>query len=287
MKVQVAIVDAFVDGETGGNPAGVVLDADRFSVAQKLEIAKQVGLSETAFVSESESADFKLDFFTPQKQIAHCGHATIATFSHLSQLGRVPDADTSKETVDGNREVQVSGDFAYMGQLAPGYSAPDASTDELLGMLGLSEDQLVGEPAIVNTGNAFLILGVKTLQDLENLTPDFERIEAVSDQHDLIGFYIFTPQTNRSGRDASARMFAPRYGIQEESATGMAAGPLGCYLHDRMGLKHDSFLIEQGYSMQPMSPSCIEVVLTREGGEIRKLKAGGVGKPSRYMDVEI
>ena len=287
MKVQVAIVDAFVDGETGGNPAGVVLDADRFSAAQKLEIAKQVGLSETAFVSESESADFKLDFFTPQKQIAHCGHATIATFSHLSQLGRVPDANTSKETIDGNREVQVSGDFAYMGQLAPSYSAPDAGTDALLGMLGLSEGQLVGEPAIVNTGNAFLILGVKTLQDLENLTPDFERIEAVSDQHDLIGFYIFTPQTNRSGRDASARMFAPRYGIQEESATGMAAGPLGCYLHDRMGLKHDSFLIEQGYSMQPVSPSCIEVVLTREGGEIRKLKAGGVGKPSRYMDVEI
>ncbi|WP_245823732.1 PhzF family phenazine biosynthesis protein [Photobacterium proteolyticum] len=43
------------------------------------------GLSETAFVSQSDVADFKLAFFTPNRRIAHCGHATIATFSCLTQ----------------------------------------------------------------------------------------------------------------------------------------------------------------------------------------------------------
>ena len=60
MEIVVQIINAFIDGESGGNPAGVVLDADEFSAIQKLEIAAKVGLSETAFVSSSKSADFKL-----------------------------------------------------------------------------------------------------------------------------------------------------------------------------------------------------------------------------------
>ena len=85
--VTVQILNAFAENGTGGNPAGVVLNADDLSDKNKLEIAKKVGLSETAFVSKSNTEDFKLDFFTPNKQIAHCGHATVATFSYLRQIG--------------------------------------------------------------------------------------------------------------------------------------------------------------------------------------------------------
>ena len=48
------IINALVDGKTGGNPAGVVLDADDLSPKQKLEIASKIGLSETAFVSSKK-----------------------------------------------------------------------------------------------------------------------------------------------------------------------------------------------------------------------------------------
>jgi predicted PhzF superfamily epimerase YddE/YHI9 len=72
-------------------------------------------------------------------------------------------------------------------------------------------------------------------------------------------------------------MFAPLYGIPEESATGMAAGPLACYLHDVLGIKKDIYLIEQGYLMHPPSPSLITVELERNGGSVQKLMAGGKG----------
>lgn len=88
-KIEVQIINAFVDNQKGGNPAGVVLNADNLTNEQKLKVASKVGLSETAFVSKSTMADYKLDFFTPTRQIAHCGHATIATFSYLSQLGLI------------------------------------------------------------------------------------------------------------------------------------------------------------------------------------------------------
>jgi len=101
--VAVQVVNAFVDNGRGGNPAGVVLNAERFSQAQKQAIAAKVGLSETAFVSPSRTADFKLEFFTPTRQIPHCGHATIATFSYLVQLGLLDGARSSKEMLDGNR----------------------------------------------------------------------------------------------------------------------------------------------------------------------------------------
>lgn len=65
MKVTINVVNAFIDGAFGGNPAGVVLDADALTDQQRLTIAKTVGLSETAFVSASSVADFKLDFLPP------------------------------------------------------------------------------------------------------------------------------------------------------------------------------------------------------------------------------
>jgi predicted PhzF superfamily epimerase YddE/YHI9 len=119
--------------------------------AEMQRIAAAVGLSETAFVSASETEAFRLDFFTPNSRIAHCGHATVATFSYLASLGRVAE------------------------------------------------------------GNA-----------------------------------------------VSARMFAPRYGIDEESATGMAAAPLACLLHDRLRIAGDTIVIEQGMFMAPPSPSLLE-----------------------------
>ena len=58
-KAEVQIINAFVDSDKGGNPAGVVFNADSLSNDQKLSIAEKVGLSETAFVSKSNIGGFQ------------------------------------------------------------------------------------------------------------------------------------------------------------------------------------------------------------------------------------
>ena len=128
---------------------------------------------------------------------------------------------------------------------------------------------------------------MNSINDLATLTPDLSAISILSKKYGLVGFYIYTLESNINGRDASTRMFAPFYGITEEAATGMAAGPLACYLYDYMDINKKAILIEQGYAMTPASPSCIEVVLEIENNTITSLKAGGVGKPSRHLEVEI
>lgn len=292
--VTVQIVQAFVAGDEGGNPAGVVLDADRFTAVQKQAIAAQVGCSETAFVSTSTMAEFKLDFFTPTRQIAHCGHATIGTFSYLVQSGLLSGSASSKETIDGRREIVLRGDMAFMEQAAPRYAvpsalAPQATTAAILAALSLTDTDLLDgfAPLVVNTGVNFVIVPLRDATAVAAIQPDQPAIAALSEALDAIGVYAFSRECVGNGRDAGARMFAPAYGIPEESATGMAAGPLACYLHDQFGMDRTRFVIEQGFLMTPPSPSLLTAELTLKDGEIVGLLVGGRGIVRRSVTVRI
>ncbi len=289
MKINVQLVNAFVEGDGGGNPAGVVLDADALSDAQKQRVARQVGYSETAFVSASASADFKLDFFTPTRRIAHCGHATIAAFSYLAQLGRITGPNSSKETVDGKRAIHLRGELAFMEQTAPVYGSPGDWQATILASLQLDPSALLpgAVPRLVNTGNSFAIIPVADARTLARLQPDLDLIRRVSEGLGLVGYYAFTLDTQGPGRQAGARMFAPLYGIAEEAATGMAAGPLAAYLHDHLAVATDQFLIEQGAYMPVPSPSLIRVELIRTGSRIDRLFVGGAGRVIGRKTVEL
>lgn len=269
-------VFAFTDDNRGGNPAGVIINADGISSKEKQQIASNLGLSETAFVSRSEIADFKLDFFTPKRQIPHCGHATVAAFSLLSRLG-LSSEKSSKETIDGIREISKRGDSIYMQQNSPVYSSVTEHEKPILASLGLSPDDLIsGLPIIsVSTGNGTLIVPVKDAAILKSLDVNQIQVMEISEQLDLVGIYVFCTEVDKISRDAQARMFAPRFGIPEESATGMAAGSLACYLHDVVKIKKTEFLIEQGSLMQKPSPSLIKVELELNESEISSLLVGG------------
>ena len=282
--ITVHIINGFVSDGTGGNPAGVVLDADKLDEAQMLKIAGQIGLSETAFVSKSDKAGFRLDFFTPNRRIAHCGHATIAAFAHMSATNLVADGITSKDTVDGPRKIIIDSGTAFMEQLAPVYSEEkdwkkeQVTNEAVLESLGLTREDLLpeGAPVRVNTGNSFMLIGIKSIDILKKIQPDQQAIHGISDALDLIGYYVFT--TDTPDHDATTRMFAPRYAIEEEAATGMAAGPLASLLHDRLGFDKVELVIEQGKYMPQPSPSVLNARLSLENGKITGLMVGGEGK---------
>ena len=116
---------------------------------------------------------------------------------------------------------------------------------------------------------------------------DFGLISEISEEFDLIGYYVFSTDTESKGSDATSRMFGPRYGILEESGTGMAAGPLACYLYDVLKKKKESFYIQQGEYMAAPSPSLIVVDLLIKNGEIKSLMAGGMGMLKSKLEIEI
>lgn len=289
MNIDVKVINAFaVDGK-GGNPAGVILNADYISGEQKQIVASKLAFPETAFVSKSNVADFKLDFFTPTKQIPHCGHATIGTFTYLKKNGFISGQHSSKETIDGIREIVFENGHAFMEQKAPHYQTlNDDEMQAVLASLKLpAADFLPGLiPTIVNTGNRFLIVPVKSEEVLRDLEPIPDQVARISEIFGLIGYYLYTPVAGEEIQ-VTTRMFAPFYGIAEEAATGMAAGPLACYLHDIVGHKQARFLIEQGRFMAWPSRSILEVRLVAKSQKIQKLYVGGDAYVFSEVSIEI
>ena len=64
LRLPMMVLDAFTNVRYGGNPCAVVFDADKLTAHQMQLIAREMNLSETVFVMESQQADFKLRFFS-------------------------------------------------------------------------------------------------------------------------------------------------------------------------------------------------------------------------------
>lgn len=120
--IEIYVTSAFCKDNSGGNKAGVVLEKAGLTRAQKMEIAKELGYSETAFVSDSDAADFKLEYYTPTEEVPLCGHATIATFVTLQKLNRLDKENYTIETKAGVLTIQIKKDgLIFMEQNCPTY----------------------------------------------------------------------------------------------------------------------------------------------------------------------
>jgi len=90
--VRVRTVDAFTDRLFTGNPAAVVVLDDAPPDVWMLALAREMNLSETAFVIRESvpDADFRLRWFTPTVEMDLCGHATLAAAHCLIEDGVKP-----------------------------------------------------------------------------------------------------------------------------------------------------------------------------------------------------
>lgn len=264
---------AFSKDGAGGNKAGVVLDRAALTPAQKQEIAKDVGYSETVFFSESRAADFRLEYFTPTDEVPLCGHATVAAFVVLNALDRLPKRDCTIETGAGILRIHVKEDgMVLMEQNRPTY-AEILEPSELSGCFD-ERAFASGLPIrVVSTGLRDILLPVRSEEALAGLKPDFEAMKRLSREKNVVGVHAFT-LVEGGEIDAVCRNFAPLYGIDEESATGTASGALACYLF-RHAQKKSRYVFEQGRELG--AASRITVQLEYDGEEIKAVFVGGVG----------
>ena len=266
---------AFAKTEKGGNPAGVVFDADGLSESSMKEIASEVGYSETAFVMKSHMADFRVRFFTPIEEVDLCGHATIAAFNLMRDEKIILPGNYTQETKAGVLKLRVYENTVFMEQKKPEFFEV-IEKDEIRDCYLSNEDEYIDDMKIqmVSTGLKDILLPVKDLETLVNLKPDFEKITEISKKYDAVGIHAFALDTYNEGT-AHARNFAPRYGIDEESATGTSNCALACYLY-KYGNKGENgrYVFEQGYCMGSPSEIVVDLVLDEEN-EVAGVYVGG------------
>lgn len=277
MEIKVFTLNAFGKLNNGGNPAGVVLHANGLTEKHMQEIAAKMGLSETAFVQESKKADYKLRFFTPNKEVDLCGHATIAAFYLLASIGEIQSGEYTEETKAGVLKVQCMKDKSIlMNQVNPEFY-------EILDKRFIAdslniEEEIITEQfpiQIVSTGLRDVFIPINSLDALYNIKPDFNKIAKISEELNVTGYHLFTLETENKAI-ANCRNFAPMYDIPEEAATGTSSGALSCYLY-KYGIINKNncknLIFEQGYSMG--RPSEILAFLEISDEKIIEVKVGG------------
>lgn len=247
--VEVEIVAAFTRDGAGGNLAGVVLDAESLGHEERQRVATAVDLSETAFVEAKGAGVFEVAFYTRNRQIADCGHATVATFGLLARRGAIPGGRAVKRLPGGDQAMRIEGERVFMEQ-ARATVRPYALAEEVAPLLGLAPADVLAPP--VMTENSVRFVHVSTSRAaLARIAPDHAAVAAFTDPPDAIGIYVTAPGAD--GYAATARMFGAGYGIPEEPATGLGAGSFGALLAG--AAPRGEYRVEQGAIGPAPSPS--------------------------------
>ena len=275
MLIDVCVASAFSKNNMGGNRAGVVLQCPVLSKEEKTKIAYQLGYSETAFLSQSERADYSLEYFTPAGEVPLCGHATIASFVVLNHLNRLKKSGYTIETRSGILSINVEDDGAiFMQQNTPQFYEI-LNRAEVEPCFGLKAGSGIGNLPVqmVSTGLKDIIVPIESPTVLENMVPDFAVIAKLSQERDCVGIHAFS-LTGEGNLTAICRNFAPLYGIDEESATGTSNCALACYLH-KYEQKRSRYIFEQGHCLNRISE--IYVHVHSSGNTVSGVFAGGYG----------
>jgi len=236
--VRTLLVDAFTDEALAGNAAGVVPDADGLTEAQMQAVARELSVSETAFLTESDDADRRVRYFTPTTEVDLCGHATVAAHAHLLDDGVVDPGTHTLETNVGVLDVEVTEDgVVWMTQDDPEIERVDLDYDRVGDALGVDPAALrdVGADlplAVASTGLPFLVVPVNFLEHVGGADPDLAAVEELCEAVDAVGVYAFSFDAVDRDSTLHGRAFVPLAGVPEDPVTGTASGAVGAYVRE-------------------------------------------------------
>ena len=248
--MQVQKLAAFSDGDTGGNPAGVVVADALPSDAEMQRTAAAVGFSETAFAAPMGKG-WRVRYFSPASEVPFCGHATIALGAALAQQhgdGVFPlTLNHAQITVEGRR----AGDLvAAVLQSPPTRSqpAPPALVSESLALFGYTSHDLDLRipPALIHGGAYHLVLALKTRSALAAMHYDLATGRSLMLREGLVTIMLVFSQTSQ--RFHSRNAFASG-GVLEDPATGAATAAFAGYLRDLEWPHGGAIEIVQGEDM--------------------------------------
>ncbi|MGH7450770.1 MAG: PhzF family phenazine biosynthesis protein [bacterium] len=276
-------VDAFTDRPLAGNPCAIVFDADTLSDETMLAIAREMNLSETAFVVRSKVADFGARYFTPAEEIPLAGHPTIATVFALIETGRlVLKSDYTVVTLElrvGPIRVDIESAQGkvkriIMSQKKPQFLATyDAA--QVLPIFGLiAEDALPNVPIqTVSTGMPQLMIPLQNLAALRRAQLDIVAYNEFRARADFFSPHLFCLTGVTEIGQTFARHFGTPPDTLEDPFTGSATGGMAAYLWHHGLIEQPQFIAEQGHWMNRPGQATVEIVGSRDN--IEAVKVGG------------
>jgi trans-2,3-dihydro-3-hydroxyanthranilate isomerase len=272
-------LDVFTDTPLQGNQLAVFTDARGLTDVEMRRIAKETNLSETTFIFPDDGgtpdSGTKVRIFTVEEELPFAGHPTLGTAVALRG-----QTDTPKVVLDlkvGKIPVtftQADSDlpFCEMRQRDPEFGETHSAVD-IAKICGLSAGDLRTDIPIqtVSTGNAFILVPVKSLAAMQRLIFNYAEAKRYLEQHSGKFFYWISSECSSPEAQFHARMI---FYNGEDPATGSAAGPAIAWLVKHGLVKSDErVMIEQGVEMNRRSHLFVRA--KREGDRVTDVHVGG------------
>jgi PhzF family phenazine biosynthesis protein len=277
MMLDYRILNVFTDGDNpfSGNPLCVFEDATGLSDQDMQDLARQLNLSETTFITQGNAdVTANVRIFTPSYEMPFAGHPTLGTAYVVRELFGAGDAVVLRMPA-GDVPVRADGDVWTLQANPPTTSAVEVSRADLTAMIGLTADRVAAEPLWVDTGTVQLILPLKTAEDVMAASAD-PRLLAKSATRpggeSLVYVWAVTgPET------IEARLFFTQNGaVIEDPATGSACANLGGWFltNGERGIRRR---IHQGRAIH--RPSVLDLAVSVDGtifvtGTVREVGRG-------------
>lgn len=216
-------VDSFAEKLFSGNPAGVMITDSMPSVDLMQKIAMEMNLSETAFVVP-DGDRFIIRFYTPEAEIALCGHATLASSHILYELG-LAENEILFDSQVGPLKIRRDIDLIIMNFPAYGYRRIDIP-DSLVKGAGFIPEELY------ECDHNWKLALLSNEEAVRKASPDFAAIRKAG-----FGDLIITAPSSDDKYDFVVRCFVPELGINEDPVTGSAHCALTPFWSGKTGKK--------------------------------------------------
>ena len=243
-------IAAFSEGDSGGNPAGVVL-SDRLPDAGRMQqLAAQIGYSETAFAAPEGDA-WRVRYFAPDMEVPFCGHATLALSAALARAHGAGTFDLRLNAAAVRVEAWQKSDAWHGALWSPptrSQAADHAAMAAVLDLFGLNAADLDQRlpAARIHAGADHFVLALKRRETLAAMRYDFASGQRLMREQGWITIMLVQAASDRAFHARNA--FAAG-GVYEDPATGAAAAAFAGYLRD-LGWPHGGAIqIEQGVDM--------------------------------------
>jgi PhzF family phenazine biosynthesis protein len=224
MPNPIITVDAFADEPFRGNPAAVCLLPAARDEAWMAGVAREMNLSETAFLVRRSDGSYDLRWFTPAVEVRLCGHATLASAHVLWERGLLASTEaarfhTKSGLLTATRAPDGLIELDFPSRVASPIPIPE----------GLAE--ALGAP-VLHTGRSADddLVEVASEAVVRALSPDFARLRTLP-----VRGVIVTARSEDPPYDFVSRFFAPAVGIDEDPVTGSAHCVLAPFWGERLG----------------------------------------------------
>jgi trans-2,3-dihydro-3-hydroxyanthranilate isomerase len=288
MQVDFVTVDVFTDRRFGGNPLGVVLNAEGLTAAQMQSIAGEFNLSETTFVlppkDPAHTAEVRI--FTPKAELPFAGHPNVGTAFVLAGLGQVYGRPIGDPLLFEEKAGLVPLALLREGGAIVGarLTAPrpmsrgeDVAIDIVAAACGVAVDDIETRhhsPCVASCGTAFIFAELKTERALAVAQPRSEIFARHFPVDGATGIHLYLPD-GKGGVDIRARMFAPLHGVPEDPATGSANVALVGLLASLRPEPELSLNLRIIQGVEMGRPSLLEASAEKRDGKVVETRIGG------------